>query len=214
MTEHQSKRMQAEDFSRVDYLLSVLSDLSKQDPSPVLREQMRALAADRLKENISNSSQSRATDRRRLIQLKPVFTAALLTAVGFAIILVVYFRKQKSAPADGIARLNQPVISAGSKPYVARTPQSSIIRQTKVLRSRSTVVESTSTRRMTIRLPYSNSAIETGTGTTIRVSMLQSELLSLGFPINATVQDRRIVAELTLGDDGLPRAISLPLPLR
>jgi hypothetical protein len=66
---------------------------------------------------------------------------------------------------------------------------------------------------MILRLPYSNSAIETGTDTTIRVSMSQSELLSLGFPVNATVQDRRVVAELTLGDDGLPRAISLPLPL-
>jgi len=43
--------------------------------------------------------------------------------------------------------------------------------------------------------------------------MSQSELLSLGFPLNATPQDRRIVAELTLGDDGLPRAISLSLPL-
>jgi hypothetical protein len=43
--------------------------------------------------------------------------------------------------------------------------------------------------------------------------MSQFDLLSLGFPINTTVQDRRIVAELTLGDDGLPRAISLPLPL-
>ena len=66
---------------------------------------------------------------------------------------------------------------------------------------------------MIIRLPYSNSAIETGTDATVRVSMSQSELVSLGFPINATVQDRRIVAELTLGDDGLPRAISVPLPL-
>jgi hypothetical protein len=64
-----------------------------------------------------------------------------------------------------------------------------------------------------MRLPYSNGAIQTGTDTTIRVSMSQSELLSLGFPISTTVQDRRIVAELTLGDDGLPRAISLPLPL-
>jgi hypothetical protein len=66
---------------------------------------------------------------------------------------------------------------------------------------------------MTMQLPYSNSAIETGTYSMIRVSMSQSELLSLGFPINATVQDRRIAAELMLGDDGLPRAISLPLPL-
>jgi hypothetical protein len=37
--------------------------------------------------------------------------------------------------------------------------------------------------------------------------------LSLGFPLNASLHDRRVVAELTLGDDGLPRAISLPLPL-
>jgi len=66
---------------------------------------------------------------------------------------------------------------------------------------------------LNLELPYSNGAIETGTNTTIRVSMSQAELQSLGFPINATVQDRRIVAELTLGDDGLPRAISLPLPL-
>jgi hypothetical protein len=66
---------------------------------------------------------------------------------------------------------------------------------------------------MTLRLPYSNSAIETGTNTTIRVSVSESELLSLGFPINTTAQDSRIVAELTLGDDGLPRAISVPLPL-
>jgi hypothetical protein len=64
-----------------------------------------------------------------------------------------------------------------------------------------------------MRLPYSNGAIETGTDATIRVSISQSELLSLGFPINRSVQDRRIVAELTLGDDGLPRAISLPMPL-
>ncbi len=66
---------------------------------------------------------------------------------------------------------------------------------------------------MTLRLPYSNSAIENGTQATIRVSMSQADLLSLGFPVNATLQDRRILADLTLGDDGLPRAISLPLPL-
>jgi hypothetical protein len=43
--------------------------------------------------------------------------------------------------------------------------------------------------------------------------MSQFELASLGFPVGETLRDRRVVAELTLGDDGLPRAISLPLPL-
>jgi hypothetical protein len=66
---------------------------------------------------------------------------------------------------------------------------------------------------MIVRLPYSNSAIDTGTDATIRVSMSQAELVSLGFPINTPLHDRQVVAELTLGDDGLPRAISVPLPL-
>jgi hypothetical protein len=66
---------------------------------------------------------------------------------------------------------------------------------------------------MVIWLPYSNGSVDTGTGATIQVSMSQSELMSLGFPLNATLHDRRVVAELTLGGDGLPRAISLPLPL-
>ena len=66
---------------------------------------------------------------------------------------------------------------------------------------------------MVVNLPYSNTAIDTGTDATIRVSMSQTELESLGFPMNATLRDRRVLAELTLGDDGLPRSISLLLPL-
>jgi hypothetical protein len=43
--------------------------------------------------------------------------------------------------------------------------------------------------------------------------MSQAELVSLGFPLSAALHDRRVVAELTLGDDGLPRAVSVLLPL-
>jgi hypothetical protein len=66
---------------------------------------------------------------------------------------------------------------------------------------------------MVLQLPYSNSAIATGTSTTVEVTMSQYELASLGFPVSGAKRDSRIVAELTLGDDGLPRSISLPLPL-
>jgi hypothetical protein len=75
------------------------------------------------------------------------------------------------------------------------------------------VAQNVTARHMVVRLPYSNNAINTGTDATIRVSMSQAELVSLGFPMNETLHDRRVVAELTLGDDGLPRAISVPLPL-
>jgi hypothetical protein len=43
--------------------------------------------------------------------------------------------------------------------------------------------------------------------------MSQYELASVGFPVSGAKGDSHIVAELTLGDDGLPRSISLPLPL-
>ena len=66
---------------------------------------------------------------------------------------------------------------------------------------------------MTVRLPYSDAAIDTGTDATIRVSMSQAELASLGFPMKTTLSDRRVLAEVTLGDDGLPLAISVSLPL-
>jgi hypothetical protein len=80
-------------------------------------------------------------------------------------------------------------------------------------RSRPKLPPSPSARAMVIRLPYSNSFVDTGNGVTIQVAMSQSELLSLGFPLSATLHDQRIAADVTLGDDGLPRAISLPLPL-
>lgn len=74
--------------------------------------------------------------------------------------------------------------------------------------------QNTIAQRMVVSLPYSNSAIDTGTDATFPVSMSQTELVSLGFPMNATLHDRRVLAELTLGDDGLPRSISVPLPLQ
>jgi hypothetical protein len=108
-------------------------------------------------------------------------------------------------------------ISRGVAPentaQVAPATPAPVTRRPAIHRPHSGLAQAQGARRMTMQLPYSNSAIETGTYSMIRVSMSQSELLSLGFPINATVQDMRIAAELTLGDDGLPRAISLPLPL-
>jgi hypothetical protein len=127
--------------------------------------------------------------------------------------LAVHFLERKPAQNVGNAIASSPVVSPVIKAHSAPAGQPSVGKLRKVHRSHSAATEPAGQRQMMMQLPYSNSAIETGTGATIRVSMSQSELLSLGFPINTTVQDRRIVAELTLGDDGLPRAISLPLPL-
>lgn len=206
MLEQPSRRKETEDVTHVDSLLSLLGALSKLNPPPALRERLSVLASERLGRNPSNLG------RRPQVWLKPAVASACLIVAGLAGGLAVHFLERKPAQHGGTVTASSPVVSREIRAHSVAV-QPSVRTPRKVHHSRPTGTEPTGPRQMTVRLPYSNSAIETGTGTTIRVSMSQSELLSLGFPINTTVQDRRIVAELTLGDDGLPRAISLPLPL-
>lgn len=213
MSELQSKRTETEDTSRVDHLLGLLGDLSQHDPSPALRERLSALAVQRLNENSGSGMRIRSTDRTPKVWLKPIFAAALFVVIVLATIYATHVGRQEPAQANRTVKESHPVASLGNKGYVAPAARPAVSRRPRTHHSPSTVVPPIGARQMTMRLPYSNSAIETGTNTTIQVSMSQSELLSLGFPITATVQDARIVAELTLGDDGLPRAISVPLPL-
>lgn len=213
MSEQQSKRMEAEDVSRADDLLGLLGDLSRQDPSPALRERLAALAALRLGENPGNVERPKAQGRRKTAWLRPVFAPALLVVIGLTTVFVIHFRRQVPPLAGRAANVNRPTVLSESRASVAPAPRHLVAKQTRIHHSQQATVPPAGTRQMTMRLPYSNNAIQTGTGATIRVSVSQSELLSLGFPINATVPDRRVMAELTLGDDGLPRAISVPLPL-
>jgi hypothetical protein len=212
MSEQRSKQTENEDVSRVDHLFGLLRDVSRRDPSPALRERLVILTSQRLREERGNAERIRTTGRKRLVWFTPVIAASLVVAAGLAT-LAVHWRHHGPAQADKIARVGNPPSSPDRGAPIAAETQPLRAKHAKVYRPQQVPARPASPRRVTMQLPYSNSAIRTGTDTTIQVSMSQSELLSLGFPINATAQDRRIVAELTLGDDGLPRAISLPLPL-
>jgi len=192
--------------------LSLLGNLSQRDPSPLIKERLRALASQRLRENPVHAGRLGNKVRWLRVWLKPAFAAVLLLAIGLTAVLVVNFRRQQFLLPDRTAKVSHPAAPSNFKDHIEPVPRSIATRRHKVHHSQPAPIP-LGARQMTLRLPYSNSAIETGTDTTIRVSMPQSELLSLGFPINTTAQDSRIVAELTLGGDGLPRAISVPLPL-
>jgi hypothetical protein len=213
MPERQSEQRETQGESRVDHLLNLLSDLSHRDPSPDMQERLGALAAERLRDR----EHVRDTGRRRSAWLKPTFAVVVLAGLGLAAAVVFHFRQHEPRQTDRTPAASEPAISRSVSPESAAAVEPAapaiVTRRPRIERPHVAPAQTASTRRMTMQLPYSNSAIETGTYSTIRVSMSQSELLSLGFPINATVQDRRIAADLTLGDDGLPRAISLPLPL-
>jgi hypothetical protein len=69
-------------------------------------------------------------------------------------------------------------------------------------------------RSFTVELSYSNRDIANGTSAIISVQVSGEELIALGVPIGDAANDRKYLADVTLGDDGLPRSIQIPLPLR
>jgi hypothetical protein len=197
---------QAKDASRIDGLLQRLAEITQYDAPPALRERLKHTASQRLA--------TAPADKRRFAWLRPAFVALLIMVVGFSGVLIVH-RSQDEGRRYSLE------YKPDESPQTKETHTSSTLPLPEINAAlphppphlRTKLKPDTQSRRMIIRLPYSNSAVATGTDATIRVAMSQSELLSLGFPVNATVRDHRVLAELTLGDDGLPRAVSLPLPL-
>jgi hypothetical protein len=213
MVEQRSKRTEHAGVPRVEYLLGVLRGLSQQDPPPALRGRLERLSAKRLTGGAEFAKRIPRAQWAHLSWLRPVLVVALLVAIGIAAMFVARVRQ----PGRLRAGIESRVAPLGSHSAAVLAPlpaaPSRDARLPERRHSLPKLAQNTIVRRMIVRLPYSNSAIDTGTDATIQVSISQAELVSLGFPMNETLHDRRVVAELTLGDDGLPRAISVPLPL-
>ena len=209
MLQKQSMRNKPAEVSRLDDLFGLLEDISQRNPSPAVRAHLSDLCSRRLRQE----RVFRDTQPRTFSWLRASFAAALLAALGLTAAWVVHLRQPKDLRAGNEPTSTSPPMSSGKERLVVPFGPSPMPPSRVNRRSRPKPPPAPSAREMVLRLPYSNSSVDTGTGATIQVSMSQSELLSLGFPLNATLHDRRVVAELTLGDDGLPRAISLPLPL-
>lgn len=201
-------RNKSAEMSRVDDLLGLFGDLSQHDPSPAIRAHLSDLCSRRLQQE----RVFRDTQLRTFTWLRASFVAALL-ALAFAVAWVIHLRQPRDLRAANKPTTISLPMSPGKEPHVVPSGPSPVPPSPVNRRSRPKLPPVPSAREIVLRLPYSNSSIDTGSGATIQVSMSQSELLSLGFPLNVTLHDRRVAAELTLGDDGLPRAISLPLPL-
>jgi hypothetical protein len=198
--EQRAKQTRKAAASPVDNLLRVLSMLSQEDPPPALRGRLELLSSRLLRND------------GVMLRLKPVFAVALLIAIAMTAVLVAHLRRPAPLQTKIESRVAPPApIDRELRAPPADPPPEATLPATRhPLR---TLTRYNTSQRMTVRLPYSDAAIDTGTDATIRVSMSQAELASLGFPLNTTLHDRRVVAELTLGDDGLPRAISVSLPL-
>jgi hypothetical protein len=213
MNDQHADRIESEEIARLDQLLELLKQAEVPGPSPAVRNRLGQLYAERLQETPIPTKKPGG----RLLKPSLWFRTAAASGALIAVVVMAMFlfrlHQRGHLQADHNAMVASPgvtlasggrVVAAAPTPKIARLP----VRHLRSTKQKDAVPQ----KMMIVRLPYSNSSIATGTNTTIRVSISQSELVSLGFPMTEPIQDRQVVAELTLGDDGLPRAISLPLP--
>lgn len=205
-----SRRKAAEEL--VKDLLVLVRQLSEIDPSPSIRERLHELASHRLGETTEKHRLGLNLNGGRAKRLVPALAGTLLILLLAGRQIVIHVRQKAAQPAQTAVTICALENSLRPSAAVARASLPQWRRTSHPGRPLQPTAQ-TEGERLTVRLPYSNVAIANGTSVTVRVAMSPSELLALGFPMSPTLQDGRVVAELSLGDDGLPRAISLPLPL-
>src|SRR5205814_9029779 len=112
-----------------------------------------------------------------LVWLKPTLAAACLIAAALATGIVVHFIERSLVQSGATVKVSPPAISPDTGVHAAPAVRPSVPRHPKVHRPQPALAEPTSDRRMSMRLPYSNCTIATGTDTTIQVSTSHSVLL-------------------------------------
>lgn len=198
-------------LARTDELLRLLREVSPQEPSPYIREQLEAMG----------SLQFGSTPFLRWRQaLQSHWLWALPGAALAGVVVAVMFLPLRPQVAALDLQVTPPGLppppgsnSYSFNPQVTETsaPVSGTKKKTRVSDA---APKTKPIDRLTVPLPYSNPDISTGTSTVVRVAMPQMQLAALGLPLPALSADSRIIADVTLGDDGLPKSISLPLPLQ
>ncbi|MGH9617047.1 MAG: hypothetical protein ACRD28_09930 [Acidobacteriaceae bacterium] len=214
MKDRRRNQIEPKDFVRLDRLLESLKKAPVPDLPLAVKDRLNTLYVRRLRENPRPKTQVGSLRLWLSFRLKPVAACALLIMVSIGAMLLIHLHRRDRLRTGNNPGVNIPkaspsntVPTASSEAAVPR----SVLRPNRHTHfAQGNQVNPTE---MIVRLPYSDSDIATGTSATIQVSMSQSQLVSLGFPLPESLQNRLFVANLTLGDDGLPRAISLPLPL-
>lgn len=203
MPEGDRERRQ-KDVDSVDRLFAAMRTHGQMDPPPALRSRLARLSEVRLKPARNRWPLSRGRLGRTF-----GLATALAALVGGAVFIGYYIHRQnRFTSGKAIASSSTPrtgTITPKRESSVSVPTASPVSRNRARLRT-----TSGGTGNLILALPYSNTAIATGTGAAIPISISQNQLVAMGFPGQPTVSDRRVTASLILGDDGLPRAIAVP----
>jgi hypothetical protein len=205
MPEGSSERQQVPDAEHVDQLLTVFRHRGLADPPAALRERLAQLSANRLSPARSEGQWFAARSWRIL-----GLATALATLAAGAVLIGFCLRRPGPRPVAERsvgAPSREAVASSAAETRIVSVPGGMRQNQNEAALQRG----SGEPDRVILPLPYSTGATAAGTASAIPILVSQNELVALGFPAQPTLANRRIAAHLILGDDGLPRAISVPL---
>ena len=199
-------------IQELDDMLRVLGDTPMASPSAEIRENLLRMTSVSRGRVVCNFGPPAQQPHRLRWAFWSMACAAVLVGIGLHYLNLSH--KAALPHTVGIAHIETAHNSGSGSQTQITSPRKVILHKLKRVStpaSQKGLSESTSFNR---ELPYSNPDIANGTHATIRVAVSREELVALGFPFNEAAADGKYLAEIVLGDDGLPRSIRVPLPLR
>lgn len=189
------------DFSQVDALMRKLAQESPRE------------APQRVRLHIENAIQYRSS--APLVGKRWLLAAAVLLA-GFAMTIGAVISKRSghsgpvlSAHIDPASKVVAPANVQAPPMLEARRDIPTVLPPSKAIPQQHQHPKTANPQPVFVRLPFSDPTLAAGTGVTVRLALSEAELLAMGVrPIEANPSGS-YVADLVLGDDGLPRAIRI-----
>jgi hypothetical protein len=183
------------ELAHVDALMSKLAQESPRQ-APLRVRQHVAQAVEQYR-----SLQQTSTNRWLLAAA--VLLAALVLTAGS----IIFKRSGQRAqpPSEITAHATPQPKPAGLEPQPSSVPKTLPTAKTKAHQR----ANATEPQPVFVTLPFSDPALMSGTSVTIRLALSEAELLAMGVRPIESNSSGSYVADLVLGDDGLPRAIRI-----
>lgn len=200
----------------VESLLSLLKHRMQHEPPPILRERLKQMSSQRLAGTASirqlrtGHQNKRVTRTRKLLYCSTAGIALALILGGATRLLL----KSGHHP-EAAGHTSNKSLSVQRREIAGRSMSKSLIKKPQESYITGAAKGSNyGSTRLIIPLPYSNRFVTSGGNSAVRITVSQAELMSFGVPVNPRPDRPRYIADLLLGADGLPRALSVPLPLK
>jgi hypothetical protein len=186
-------REKQNDFARVNALMHELRHESPRGAPLRLRQH--------IEQAVQRYHASRASARNQWLLAAAVLFAAVTLIIGT--LISKRSSRDDSATPNVMAHIDpQPSSVLEALPLVPKVPH-------RANTKRHQSPKAANSQPVFVRLPFSDPSLMTGTSVTIRLALSDAELLAMGVRPIESDPSRSYVADLVLGDDGLPRAIRI-----